>query len=164
MFGPEPGPASDSQSRAGGIPLRRAAVLGTGLLAACTLLGGCSLEKMAVRSLADTLGSGAETFAEDDDPELVGQALPFALKTFELLLASDPENAGLLLSACSGFTQYAYAYAALEAERAKPVDYRESRRQMERATRLYLRGRDYCLQALELEAPGVGEGLVRRPE
>ncbi|MEM1206125.1 MAG: TRAP transporter TatT component family protein [Acidobacteriota bacterium] len=128
-------------------------------------LTGCSVRRMAVDSLASTLADeGASVFASDDDPELVGQALPFALKTFEALLQSDPSHRGLLLATCSGYTQYTFGFVEIEAERLKFDDYRQSRRARDRALKLYLRGRDYCLRALDLEAPGAPERLVRAPE
>ncbi|MEM6794570.1 MAG: TRAP transporter TatT component family protein [Acidobacteriota bacterium] len=108
------------------------------------------MRKLAVRTLADSLAGGeVNVFASDDDPELIGQALPFALKTLEALLKVDPENAELLLATCSSFTQYTYAFSELKAERLQPTDYRGSRRERERATRLYLRARDYCFRALD---------------
>ena len=49
-----------------------------------------------------------------NDIELVGDALPFSLKTVEGLLAEVPEHKGLLLTAASGFTQYSYVYVDFE--------------------------------------------------
>jgi hypothetical protein len=48
----------------------------------------CSLNRMAVRAVADALTSdgGSEVFTGDDDPELVGDALPFAVKMYESLI------------------------------------------------------------------------------
>ncbi|MEO1087815.1 MAG: TRAP transporter TatT component family protein, partial [Acidobacteriota bacterium] len=113
---------------------------------------------------ANALVSGdANVFATDDDPVLIGQALPFALKTLEALLDQDPENVELLLTTCSSYTQYTYAFVELEAERLRPVDFRESRRVRERAVKLYLRARDFCLRALDLVHPGASSGLLRDP-
>lgn len=135
------------------------------LVALAALLGsGCSIQRMAVNSLAGALAESGDVYASDDDPQLVGDALPFALKTFESLLAEAPEHEGLLLATCSGFVQYAYAFVELEADKLEFVDYPAAERGRERALKLYLRGRDYCLQALELGHPGVGERLVRAPE
>ncbi len=75
------------------------------LLVACTA-PGC-IKKLALNSLADSLAKAGDVFAEDNDPELVRDAIPFALKTAEALLAETPEHEGLLLTACKGFTQYA---------------------------------------------------------
>ena len=126
---------------------------------------GCSIRKMAVNSLADALASGAATvYASDEDPELVGDALPFALKTFESLLEISPENEGLLLATCQGFTQYAYAYIEIDLIEVELEDYRRYKEQKERARKMYLRGRDYCLRAMDLAAPDTRGRLALDPE
>ena len=130
----------------------------------CLILGGCSIRKLAINAVADTLAGGASVFAQDEDPELVAQALPFALKTLEALLAEAPENRNLLLSACSGFTQYAYAFVETEAFFVEPEDFRQARRLRKRALRLYLRGRDYCVDGLETLRPEIRRDLVLEPE
>ncbi len=129
------------------------------LLAAALLLGGCSLRKMAVGAIADSLAGGGGTFASDEDPELVGQALPFALKTVESLLEADPQNAKLLLFACQGFTQYGFAYVETPAVELEATDYGRAQEQRQRALKLYLRGRSYCLRALDAS---FGAGTSRR--
>lgn len=123
----------------------------------------CSLRKMAIRSIAGSLASAGDVFASDGDPELVRDATPFALKTIEGLLAELPEDRGLLLSAARGFTQYAYAFVQLDAERVARDDLAEGRRIEERALGLYLRARDYGLRGLEVKHPGIGETLRRDP-
>ena len=90
-----------------------------------TLSTGCSIRKLAINGLADALASAGDVYASDGDPELVEQALPFSLKTIEALLAESPGNGSLLLSACSGFTQYSYAFVQARAERLELDDYRE---------------------------------------
>lgn len=135
------------------------------LAVACTTsLSGCSIRSLAINSLAGALADSAAVYASDPDPELVRDALPFALKTFEALLVSAPENQALLLSTCSGFTQYAYAFVEADAARLEFSDYPESRRLGDRALALYLRARDYCLRALELDYPGLTERLMSQPE
>jgi predicted anti-sigma-YlaC factor YlaD len=127
-------------------------------------LSGCSIRSLAINTLADALAESGTVYASDSDPELVRDALPFALKTFESLLESAPENRALLLSTCSGFTQYANAFVEADAQRLEFTDYAESRRLGERALNLYLRARDYCLRALELDYPGITDRLVREPQ
>lgn len=129
-----------------------------------TALPGCSLKTMAINTMADTLAASGDVYASDDDPVLVGAALPFSLKTVESLLSSAPDHPGLLLTACSGFTQYAYGWVQSEADVLDAAEYPRAAELRERALRLYLRGRDYCLRRLELTMPGVGERLVRSPE
>jgi len=127
------------------------------------LLGGCSIERLAVNKIADALAEPGEVFTAEDDPELVGDALPFALKTFEILLTKSPKHEKLLLTTCQAFTQYSYAYVELEAARLEPIDYRESKRERERALKLYLRGREYCFRALDVRVPGTREKLITAP-
>ncbi len=141
----------------------RSAALFIALLCA-TGTAGCSIRTLAINSLADALAESGSVYASDPDPELVRDALPFALKTFESLLEGTPENRGLLLATCSGFTQYAYAFVEAQADRLEFSDYRESRRLGERALELYLRARDYCLRGLEVDHPGIGARLVEAPE
>ena len=138
------------------------------MLVACVLSGcvvsGCSLKKLASRSVSGVLAEGSVVYASDDDPELVGQALPFLLKTIEGLLESDPENVDLLLYACRGFSTYSYGFAELEAARVEPDDYDEFVHQRDRALRLYLRAREYCFKALDQLHPGLRDALFRNPE
>src|SRR5438552_18927652 len=71
------------------------------------VLQACSIKRMAINSMADSMAASGDVFASDDDPELIRDAVPFSLKTIESLLVSVPDHPGLLLSACRGFTQYA---------------------------------------------------------
>jgi predicted anti-sigma-YlaC factor YlaD len=94
------------------------------------------------------------------DPELVKDALPFALKTIESLLAERPDHRVLLLAACRGFAQYSYAFVETEAEKLEDVDFEASEKQFQRALDLYIRARDYCLRSMELDHAGVTDGLI----
>ena len=133
------------------------------LLTASLLLGGCSLKKLAVSAIADSLAGGGGSFATDDDPELVGQALPFALKTVESLLEADPQNPKLLLFACQGFTQYGFAYVELPAAELEATNYAAATAQKQRALKLYLRARGYCLRALDASWPNSSRLLLTDP-
>jgi len=127
------------------------------------LAGACSLKHLAVNRLGDALASGTSTFAEDDDPELVGDAAPFALKTTEALLAESPRHRGLLLAAASGFAQYAYAFVQQRADFIEAEDLAAATHQRHRARRLFVRARDYGMRGLELHAPGLRERMLRHP-
>jgi predicted anti-sigma-YlaC factor YlaD len=134
-------------------------------LCACLILAlqGCALKAVALKTVAGTLSNSGDTFASDDDPELVRAAVPFALKTYESLLESLPRHRGLLLAACSGFTQYAYAFVQADAELAEPHDFDRAMELRERSIKLYLRGRDYCLRALEVRHAGITARLNADP-
>ena len=49
---------------------------------------GCAVKKAALRAVADGMGSGTNSvFASEADADLVGEALPFGLKTMEAIAA-----------------------------------------------------------------------------
>jgi len=119
----------------------------------------CSVRKWAAGKVGDALASGGTTYASDDDPELVGDALPFALKTIEGLLEATPRHKGLLLSAASGFTQYAYVYLALEADYVEEADLARATHLRSRAMGLYRRALEYGMRGLEVDHPGFRQAL-----
>ena len=131
-----------------------------GLALAVATLSGCSLKTMAVKTVANTLSESGTVFSRDDDPELVGDAIPFALKLYESLLESVPNHAPLLVATCSSFTQYAYAFVQVEADVIREDNYERATELDARALKLYLRGRDYCLRALDLRFPGASAQLA----
>ena len=134
------------------------------LVLALLVAPGCSLKRVAINSVANSLAETGDTFASDPDPELIRGAVPFSLKLVESLLAEVPNHRGLLLTACSGFTQYAYGFVDSDAEMLRLEDYTRHVRVQERAQRLYLRARDYCLRSLELGSPGITKRLTQDPE
>ncbi|HEY7514249.1 MAG TPA: TRAP transporter TatT component family protein, partial [Vicinamibacteria bacterium] len=118
----------------------------------------------AVNSLGNALAEGSSTYAHDEDPDLVRDASPFALKTIESLLDASPEHQGLLLAAARGFTQYAYAFVEQEADFIEGQDLERSTYLRDRARKLYLRALDYGLRGLEKDLPGLREALRTNPE
>ncbi len=134
-----------------------------GVVVVLSLCCGCSIKRMAVNRLGDALASGGSTFEGDDDPDLVGDALPFALKLMESLLAESPRHTALLSAAASGFTEYSYAFVGDRADRAFTESVEESNLLRGRARRLYLRARAYGMRALEVRYPGFGARIENDP-
>ena len=133
-----------------------------GLLLMAVLAVGtpaCSVRKWAAGKVGDALASGGSTYASDDDPALVGDALPFALKTIEGLLEATPQHKGLLVSAASGFTQYAYVYLALEADYVEEADLARATHLRDRAMGLYRRAFEYGMRGLAVDHPGFRQAL-----
>lgn len=133
------------------------------LVLAGLLLAGCSINRLAVRAISGVLtggGGGTGAFGRDDDPELVGQALPFALKLYESLLDADPENTPLLLATGSACVSYAFAFVQAPAELLPEAEVEAQAAQITRARKLFLRGREYVFRALELKYPGVFRSWV----
>jgi len=126
-------------------------------------LAACSPKKFAVNQFGNAISGGSSVYLSDNDPDLVREAIPFGLKTYESLLEVSPNHKGLLLSAASGFTSYAYLLQN-EADRIDAKDYREARRLRERAANLYLRGRDYAFRGIELKHPDIMNRLVEDSE
>lgn len=124
---------------------------------------GCSIRGLAINGVADALARSSDLFSTEEDPELARAAVPFGLKTIEGLLDEVPEHVGLLLSACSGFTQYSFAFVETDADLLQYEDYEAAKQLRTRARKLYLRARDYGLRGLELSHPGLLQRLTLDP-
>ena len=124
---------------------------------------GCSIKRMAVKSVANSLTSGPDVYGTDEDPELIRDALPFGLKTMESLLAVIPDHEGLLLTACKGYTQYSYAFVQSDGDLLVNSDYAKSQQLHERAFKLFLRAQGFGLRGLEKRYKGIGAELQADP-
>lgn len=144
--------------------IRDRALVGLVLATLALATGGCSIKKMAVNSMGDALAEGGETYASDDDPELIKAAAPFSLKLMESLLAEVPEHSGLLYATASGFTQYAFAFVQEEAEEIEDADLAVAEAMRTRARKLYLRARDYGLRGLDVAHPGFEKAVYADPK
>jgi predicted anti-sigma-YlaC factor YlaD len=134
------------------------------LVVALSAAFGCGfINKMAVKTVANTLSESGDTFTSDDDPELVRDAIPFALKTYESLLVSVPKHEPLLIATCSGFTSYSYAFVETDADLLGPDEYEQAKALRDRALKLYLRAKGYCWRALDVRFHGVGDRLKVDP-
>jgi predicted anti-sigma-YlaC factor YlaD len=116
----------------------------------------CSLKKLAVNKVADMLSApgGSTVFTGENDPELVGDALPFAIKLYESLLESVPFHRGLQLRTGSIYIMYANAFLQTPADMLTEDEYKKQEFLLKRAKNLYLRGRDILLKALDKKYPG----------
>src|SRR5262245_5014726 len=108
---------------------------------------------MAVNSLGNALAEGTSNYARDDDPELIGEAIPFGLKTIEGLLDTSPRHKGLLFAAASGFTQYAYGFVQQEADFVESKDFERATHMRARARKLYRRAMGYGMRGLDVDVP-----------
>lgn len=113
--------------------------------------------------MADALSSSASAFSRDDDPEFVRAAAPSTLKMVEILLEEAPGHPGLLMTACSGFTQYSYAFLQAEAD-VRPAGSTAQPDLERRATAMYRRARGYCVRALEVRHRGSAQSLAADPK
>ena len=120
-----------------------------------------TIEKQAMKSVADMLSSpsGSQAFTSDDDPQLVADSLPLALKIYEIILEKDPENDELAASTGKNFVMYSGGFVQMPADMLEDEKWREADAARKRAKKLYRRGRDYLLMSLEIRHPGFTELL-----
>lgn len=139
---------------------RAAARSAAALFAAALVVSACSVKRTAVDMVGDAISGGSGVYASDNDPELVREALPFGLKTYESLLAVSPEHEGMLLGAANGFVAYAYL-TEQDADLIQTTDLEQARTMRARASKLFLRGRDYAMRGLEVRHPGFAAAFAR---
>src|SRR4029453_11630114 len=142
----------------------RVFALPTALLVAIAVGSGCSLKTMAVKTVANTLSDTGDVFTRDDDPDLIRDATPFALKLYESLLESVPTHVPLLVATCGGFTQYGYAFLEAEADSLDASRRADAVALRERALKHYLRARGYCLRGVDARfGKGTSAALLQDP-
>ncbi|HMA65745.1 MAG: TRAP transporter TatT component family protein [Fibrobacterota bacterium] len=114
-----------------------------------SLLSGCSFQHWAIKKVANGLATGDPTvFSGDDDPVLIGDALPFTLKFYETLLSKDSLNDKLLLATGKLFCLYSQGYVLFPSDTLHDSLVIEKRIAGKRAKKLFLRGRNYILKGL----------------
>ena len=131
----------------------RALILAAVLLA----LSACSPRLLLVRGVADSLAAQGQS--PEDDLVLARDASAFYLKLSESLAQEVPDHLPLAQALAGGFTQYAYAFVAFEAERLEARDSRGAQALRVRAARLYARGNRHAMAALERSQPGFRQAL-----
>jgi predicted anti-sigma-YlaC factor YlaD len=134
------------------------------LLPALIFLPACSIKKFAMNQVANALTTqtAGTVFSGDDDPELVGDALPFAIKLYESLMVANPGHQGLKLKTGSLYIMYANAFLQTPALMLPGSEFKLQEFDYKRAKNLYLRGRDIILTALEQKYPGFRQNLQKK--
>ena len=119
------------------------------------------MRRAAVKQVGDALSSEKTmaVISSDNDPDLIWEAMPFALKTMEVMLSQDPSNGDLRFSLASGYIQYAYGHLAQEAQVTEDVNYKKAQHLWHRTYNLSLRGRDYALSALDSRYPDFSKNV-----
>jgi predicted anti-sigma-YlaC factor YlaD len=121
------------------------------------LFSACSIKKLAMNQVANALTdqTSSTVFSGDNDPELIGDALPFAIKLYESLMTANPGHQGLKLKTGSLYIMYANAFLQTPALMLPENEFKIQEFNYKRAKNLYLRGRDIVLAALEHKYPGL---------
>lgn len=122
------------------------------------LLSACAPQSLLLRGVADELASQGQ--AAEDDLVLAHEASAFYLKLSESVLRRTPDHLPLAEAVAGGFTQYAYAFVAFEADRTESTDVKAAQRLRERAARLYQRAHRHAMAALERRDQGLTAWLA----
>jgi predicted anti-sigma-YlaC factor YlaD len=112
----------------------------------------CSINTLVANAL--TSGGTSTVFTGDSDPELVGDALPFAIKMYEALLDTAPNHQGLMFTTGSLYIMYANAFVQGPADMLPLAEWQARDAELARAKRLYLRGSGILYDALEAKHRG----------
>lgn len=123
-------------------------------------VSGCAPRQLISGSIADELATQSQ--GAENDVELVREASAFYLKFSESILRQQPGHQGLASAVSAGYTQYAYAFVAGDAEQIEAKDAKAAERLRQRAAKLYQRARQHALKALEEEQPGFAVALASR--
>ena len=127
-------------------------------MTAVTGLCACSPQSLLLRAAADQLAGQGQ--ADEEDLLLARDASAFYLKLSESVLRQTPGHLPLAEAVAGGFTQYAYAFIALDADRIESTDAKAAQRLRGRAARLYARAKRHAMAALEQHRPGFAEALA----
>jgi len=132
------------------------------LVLALLALAGCSPRQLLIGQLADGLATQGQS--EEDDLDLAREASAFYLKLSESVLREQPGHLALAESVTAGFTQYAYAFVAFEADCVEEQDLKKADRLRQRAARLYRRAQRHAMTALETAHSGFLPALRGAPK
>ncbi len=99
------------------------------------LISGCSIQKLAVRSMGDIMNNGFAVLNEESDLELAEKSIASNLKLLEAMIKSDPNNSEILQLLCTGYSSYALGFV-------EDID-------VDRAKTFYLRAKEYGIKLLK---------------
>lgn len=122
-------------------------------------LSACAIKPYVMEQTAATLSGQANSF--EDDLLLARDASAFYLKFSESILRESPHHPQLAETVAAGFTQYAYAFVAFEAEKLESKDAKAAQKIRLRAARLYARAHGHAMNALELAVPEFRNKLAQ---
>ncbi|MFM2427214.1 MAG: hypothetical protein RL707_1040 [Pseudomonadota bacterium] len=121
------------------------------------ILSGCAVRPYVVEQTAQALSG--QSMSSEDDLQLAREASAFYLKFSESVLKETPGHLKLAESVSAGFTQYAYAFVAFDAEKIDSKTPKVAVEMRERAARLYARAYRHAMTALERNHTGFSVAI-----
>ena len=132
-------------------------------LAVFFLLTSCAVDKMAINMVADALSKpGGTVWTGEDDPELVADAMPFAIKLYESLLEGAPDNTSLILSLGSVYVMYGNAFLQTPASMLPVADYQKKEAMLARSKKFFMKGKNLLISGLEKKHPGAAKLIAEK--
>lgn len=123
------------------------------------VMASCSITSLAARALSSgssgSSGGAMSVFMGEDDPEIVGDALPTLIKAAEALSANEPGNAAMASLVGKLYIMYANAFVEGPASMLGDEDFEVKLAAKLRARSFYLRGASYAARGLEQKHPGI---------
>lgn len=178
-----------SRNRTGRIAILTALAAVMTSIAVPLALGACSIRHAVLNSTANAIapwpsdkpaknappaiGAFGLTTEETDpmvaltgenDPALVAAFFPVALKTYEMMLFSNPSNEGLGLMTGQLYITYANAFVQSPAECIAPDKFDEQNAEYLRAQNFYVRGTHYVVRALDHRFRGFQAAVFGQDE
>lgn len=130
---------------------------------------GCAPRKMMVSAFVDMVQDGLPVIEQEQDLQLLANALPSQIKLMESMLASDPGNRELMLLLARLYGGYAFAVLETEFEarhwgQPSVLIVAQTGDTLEDAiARYFQRGAQYALQALEMDYPSA-QAALQKPQ
>ena len=126
-------------------------------MALSLILSGCAVRPFVLDQTAQALSG--QGMSNEDDLQLAREASAFYLKFSESVLKETPGHLKLAESVSAGFTQYAYAFVAFDAEKMDAKSPQVAADMRLRAGRMYARAHRHAMTALERSQPGFAASL-----
>lgn len=116
------------------------------------ILSSCSFKSIALNVTADLFEEGQSAFEEEGDLQLAEQSMGANLKVLEALLKSSPDHEGLLVLLSKSYGGYSFAFIEDAYDELKTENETKAGFHKERASRFYLRARDFSFKVLKEDA------------
>jgi predicted anti-sigma-YlaC factor YlaD len=145
------------------------------ILIAGAALSGCSIRQAAYNSVSDMLAPTPPSkppkalpdgrkdpmtaLTGENDPQLVKEFFPTALKLYEIMLIQNPEHQGLGIMTGQLYIMYANAFVQTPAEQLPMDQFDKQNDEYRRAQNFYVRGKNYVLGALDCKYPGFSASV-----
>lgn len=97
--------------------------------------------------------SSSTVFSGEEDPDLMGEALPFTIKMLEVLIESSPENTDLKATTAQAMLGYGKAWLEYEANLVEDDNFEKAEKLRFRAKRLYFRAKELGIKGIEQKYP-----------